>query len=62
MTTEVRATSNEERLSTIEATLPHLATKADVAAMESRLLRWIVGLFVVTWVGLLGLTVSSLLN
>ena len=52
----------EEQHSAIEATLPHLATKADVAAMESRLLRWIVGLFVVTWIGLLGLSVSSLLN
>ena len=52
----------EERLSAIEATLPHLATKADVSAMESRLLRWIVGLFVVTWIGLLGISLSSLLS
>lgn len=34
--------TNEERLAAIEATLGHLATKEDVQALESKLLRWIV--------------------
>jgi hypothetical protein len=34
----------------IQATLPHLATKADLATMESRLIRWIAG----SWIAMAG--------
>ena len=34
----------------IKATLPHLATKADLATMESRLIRWIAG----SWIAMAG--------
>ncbi len=68
MTTEGRIASPEERLSYIEGVLPHLATKVDVSELKAsvaetktELLRWIVGLFVITWVGLLGLGVSIVL-
>ena len=36
--------SNEERLSRLEAGQEHLATKADLAALEARLVKWMVGL------------------
>lgn len=68
MTTETREPVPEGRLRYIEGTLPHLATKADVmevkagvSEVKAELLRWIVGLFVVTWVGMLGLGVSIIL-
>ena len=34
----------------IKATLPHLATRADLATMESRLIRWIAG----SWIAMAG--------
>ena len=34
----------ERRLTQIESTLPHLATKADLKDLEVRLTRWMVGL------------------
>ena len=36
--------SNEERLARLEAGQDHLATKADLAALEARLVKWMVGL------------------
>ena len=36
--------SNEERLARLEAGQEHLATKADLAALEARLVKWMVGL------------------
>jgi hypothetical protein len=34
----------------IKATLPHLATRADLTSMESRLIRWMVG----SWLAMAG--------
>ena len=34
----------EQRVSVVEAELKHLATKADLLALETRLTRWIAGL------------------
>jgi hypothetical protein len=36
--------SNEERLARLEAGQEHLATKADLVALEARLVKWMVGL------------------
>lgn len=30
-------------VSAIKATLPHLATKADISSLETKIIRWIVG-------------------
>lgn len=38
--------STEERLAGIEAIIPTLATKADLAELETRLIKWMVGLMV----------------
>ena len=38
--------TTEERLSRLEGAYDHLATKADVAALEARLLRWLLPTFV----------------
>ena len=37
------APGTEERLARLEAGYEHLATKADLAQMETRLIKWIVG-------------------
>ena len=37
------ANSLDTRVTRIEATLEHLATKADLAELETRLIRWTVG-------------------
>ena len=44
VTTNVSATV-EERLASIEATLPHLATKADLAELRAELhsMKWMIG-------------------
>lgn len=34
----------ERRLTQIESTLPHLATKADLANLKAELIKWMVGL------------------
>ncbi len=51
MTAEPNQLNYERRLSQVESTLPHLATKADLAELkaelhklETRLVRWIAGL------------------
>ena len=36
----------EERVSHLEGAYEHLSTKADIAQMENRLLRWMVGTIV----------------
>ncbi len=48
----------EERLASIEATLPHLATKADlellrgqVNLLETKLVKWMVGLMITSMIG-----------
>ncbi len=51
MAAQPGALDNERRLSQVKSTLPHLATKADLAELkaelhklETRLVRWIAGL------------------
>ena len=51
MTTETQASTGESRLSAIEAVLPHLATKEDVAKLETKMvetkhemLKWMAGM------------------
>ena len=34
----------EERLASIEATLPHLATKADIERLQTVMIKWLVGI------------------
>jgi len=34
----------KERLSAIEAVIPHLATKADLGDLENRLIKWMLGI------------------
>jgi hypothetical protein len=43
MTAELNALDIERRLTRIEATLPTFATKADLHALETRLIKWMVG-------------------
>ena len=49
--------SDGERLAALEATIPHLATKADIANLQSTIIKWFVG----TWVAALTVLVSLLL-
>ena len=37
-------TTERERLSAIEAVLPHLATKADVERMQANMIKWHIGI------------------
>ena len=48
----------EERLASIEATLPHLATKADVARLDSKIdsLKWVLG----SIIGVVGIALTLL--
>lgn len=43
MTTELRALEIERRLTRIDAMVADVATKADLHALETRLIRWMVG-------------------
>lgn len=43
----------EERLASIEATLPHLATKADIERLQTVMIKWLVG------IGLAAATVAA---
>ena len=43
MTAELNALEIERRLTKIEATLSAIATKADLHALETRLIKWMVG-------------------
>lgn len=52
---EANPQNNSERLSAIEATLPHLATKADIGdlrvdmeRMQSSLIKWFIGTWLAT--------------
>ena len=38
------ATTTKERVSTLERRYEHLATKADLHALETRLVKWMVGM------------------
>ena len=39
-----RPTTERERLSSIEAVLPHLATKADVERLRADMIKWQIGI------------------
>ena len=41
---EQRVRTNEQSITRIDATYEHLATKADLAQLENRLLKWLFGL------------------
>ena len=49
--------SDGERLARLEATIPHLATKADIANLQSTIIKWFIG----TWLAALTVLVSLLL-
>ncbi len=49
--------SDGERLAALEATIPHLATKADIANLQSTIIKWFIG----TWLATLTILVPLLL-
>ena len=49
--------SDGERLARLEATIPHLATKADIANLQSTIIKWFIG----TWVAALTILVPLLI-
>lgn len=49
--------SDGERLAALEATIPHLATKADIANLQSTIIKWFIG----TWLAALTVLVPLLL-
>lgn len=57
MATAPALKSDGERLARLEATIPHLATKADIANLQSTIIKWFIG----TWVAALTVLVSLLL-
>ena len=54
--------SMEERMASVEATLPHLATKADIKDLEVRLTRLIYAVGVGILVSIIGSLVSIVLS
>ena len=65
MAAEPNQLNYERRLSQVESTLPHLATKADLAELkaelhklETRLVRWIAGL----GLGVVGTLIAVLID
>ena len=54
--------SMEERMASVEATLPHLATKADIKDLEVRLTRLIYAVGVGILISILGSIVSIVLS
>ena len=57
MATAPALKSDGERLAALEATIPHLATKADIANLQSTIIKWFIG----TWAAALTVLVSLLL-
>ena len=55
-------TTMEERVSRLEGAYEHLATKADIAQMEARLVRWTIGIIVAaaTLTGTIAFAAASL--
>ena len=54
--------SMEERMASVEATLPHLATKADIKDLEVRLTRLIYAVGVGILISIIGSLVSIVLS
>ena len=50
----------DSRVVKLETEIPHLATKADIAQMETRMTRWIVGVIVSIAVAAISILVSIL--
>ena len=48
MATQIAERTMAERVSRLEGACEHLATKADLAQMESRMVRWIVSAAVIS--------------
>ena len=57
MATAPALKSDGERLAALEATIPHLATKADIANLQSTIIKWFIG----TWLATLTILVPLLL-
>ena len=61
MTTETRERiTDPERLSRLEGAYGHLATKADIAALETRIIKWAIGIAASLFVAMAGLTIAAL--
>ena len=56
MATAPALKSDGERLARLEATIPHLATKADIANLQSTIIKWFIG----TWLATLTILVVML--
>ena len=54
--------SMEERMASVEATLPHLATKADIKDLEVRLARLIYAIGIGILISIIGSLVSIVLS
>ncbi len=54
--------SMEERMASVEATLPHLATKADIKDLEVRLTRLIYAIGIGILISIIGSLVSIVLS
>lgn len=60
MATQIADRTTAERVSRLEDAYEHLATKADIAQMESRIVRWLVSAAVVA--ATLSVTIATVLN
>lgn len=60
MATQIADRTTAERVSRLEGACEHLATKADLAQMESRIVRWMVTVVVVS--ATLSVTIATVLN
>lgn len=60
MATQIADRTTAERVSRLEGAYEHLATKADLAQMESRIVRWMVTVVVVS--ATLSVTIATVLN
>ena len=52
----------EERMSRMEGAYEHLATKADLAEMETRVTKWVVGLMALSAIAAVTSTISILVQ
>ena len=60
MATQIADRTTAERVSRLEGAYEHLPTKADIAQMESRIVRWMVTVVVVS--ATLSVTIATVLN
>jgi hypothetical protein len=50
--------TNEE----LEREISHLATREQLAELKAELLKWMIGLQLPTWLGIIGILIAVLLN